>query len=363
MDMISLRRNLIASNLINLAEYTVTGNPVAFTTQIAKPVKSVAVPLSYTQEGSGDPSLSNVRPITGISSFTFTHNNSSIDVVFPALGKNLCPPPVKGVGVDGSDGHETTSATRATTDYIPVDFATNPNYKFSGMPNTLTMWVSGYNANKEFVGRTSSDKRLAYTISSDKFNQGQPTHTEDVAFVRLTFSAGSGASIDDVDSASIQLEVSNTTTEYEPYCNTVYGGSLDLVSGVLTIDNISATFKISDYTYKTAYTDITFYDFRHVLNKPVINNNHQICSIAKYSWNGETRKDDHFYIYTMNGSPRLMLYLVGTVDETQEFTVVAPVETPFTIQLDPHSITAIKGANTIWTDTTGDLTIKYLNKA
>lgn len=47
-----------------LIDYTVTGNPVSFSTNVAKPL-SVLAAFSPVQAGSGDPSPENVRPITG----------------------------------------------------------------------------------------------------------------------------------------------------------------------------------------------------------------------------------------------------------------------------------------------------------
>ena len=48
-----------------LVEATASGNPATFVTDVARPLKSCTVPISYTQSGSGDPTPSNVRPISG----------------------------------------------------------------------------------------------------------------------------------------------------------------------------------------------------------------------------------------------------------------------------------------------------------
>ena len=48
-----------------LTEYTATGNPVSFETNVAKPLSECLVSFSPVQSGTGDPSPDNVRPITG----------------------------------------------------------------------------------------------------------------------------------------------------------------------------------------------------------------------------------------------------------------------------------------------------------
>lgn len=48
-----------------LVEATASGNPATFVTDVARPLKACTVSFSPVQEGSGDPSPENVRPISG----------------------------------------------------------------------------------------------------------------------------------------------------------------------------------------------------------------------------------------------------------------------------------------------------------
>ena len=43
-------------------------------------------------------------------------------------------------------------------------------------------------------------------------------------------------------------------------------------------------------------------------------------------------------------------------------TFVYEIDEPFTIQLDPVTIQTLIGNNTVWTDTNGTNTVKYLSK-
>ena len=48
-----------------LSEYEITGNPVAFATNVQKPLSAFTIPFLPVQSGTGDPSPENVRPISG----------------------------------------------------------------------------------------------------------------------------------------------------------------------------------------------------------------------------------------------------------------------------------------------------------
>lgn len=58
--------------------YTVTGNPVSFDTNLAKPLRGMVIPFSPIQEGTGDPSPSNVRSISGWDGLTAWRSGKNI---------------------------------------------------------------------------------------------------------------------------------------------------------------------------------------------------------------------------------------------------------------------------------------------
>ena len=60
----------------NLVEYSVTGNPATFTTDVARELTAFTIPFTPIQSGSGDPSPDNVRPITGITGLTVYHSGA-----------------------------------------------------------------------------------------------------------------------------------------------------------------------------------------------------------------------------------------------------------------------------------------------
>ena len=307
---------------------------------------------------------------TESSDFVPYNNSTSYTIILPALGKNLCSPVIKGVSIGGDTGAESTSATRATTNFIPVDFTANPNYRFSGLPNSLTMWVNAYDSNLGSLGRTSSDKRTAYTISADKFNQGTITGAGNIAYIRLTFSAGTNDDINDVDSAQIQLETGDTTTTYEPYDNTLYGGTFNLTTGTLTINRVSKTYTgASDENWNVQNTDtgINFYIMTPNTWKWNTSINDFLCNMAASTdslINGTAR-----ITYTGNLNVCIgSLINISTVEafkewlSTHNLQIVTTLVQPYTISLPPLEVKVLKNINTFASNANGLIKIEnYIN--
>lgn len=84
-------KNLLAvkaatGELPELTEYTATGNPATFETNQSRLLTSFEIPFMPIQEGSGDPSPDNVRPIIGWAGITITANGQTIMVLLDAHG-------------------------------------------------------------------------------------------------------------------------------------------------------------------------------------------------------------------------------------------------------------------------------------
>lgn len=74
-----------AGELPPINEYTVTGNPAEFSTNLARSLQSFEIPFSPVQSGSGDPSPSNIRPISGWAGLTINANNNLIMVEWQSV--------------------------------------------------------------------------------------------------------------------------------------------------------------------------------------------------------------------------------------------------------------------------------------
>lgn len=81
MDMMQIRRQML---MATPHEATASGNPATFDTDGVWPLKSLKVGFEPVQEGSGDPSPDNVRPITGWAGANVTVNEDVLDIAFPS---------------------------------------------------------------------------------------------------------------------------------------------------------------------------------------------------------------------------------------------------------------------------------------
>lgn len=216
----------------NLPKVTSEGTSVTLT-----PTKKGK--LSLVEKGNsiqeGTPTPSTPIPIKSV-----TGNNNVV-----VNNKNLFTGLVKGKRINTTTGAEETNNNGSISDYIAVDFNTNPNYYLSGLTNTLNCFVGAYNSNKQFLGRTGANAILFLSLNKNSFTGGTPQGTGDIAYLRVTqyVTTGNTGTIDDIDNLKIQLEVGNSATSYEEHKET----TLPLNLGTIELNKIGT---YQDYIYK-----------------------------------------------------------------------------------------------------------------
>lgn len=281
------------------------------------PIKSCVVSIEPIQEGEGDPSPENVRPISGRTGLSVTR-----------VGKNLFPYSVieayTYAWYDGSK--ELADAvypvfisggkkyvmqwTNANTDAKPLIRAWRDSGELLvNLPNVLNARM--LNSNIIFSYQSTPCYYNSSITSSENACLIEPT--EDL-WVDIRAQSGKGT----LD--SVQLELNSRATDYEPYkgetysvnleteAGTVYGGTLDIVSGKLIVDR--------------GY-------------------------IASY--NGETLPST--WISDRD------VYSAGTTP-TIGAQVVYKLATPTEIQLTSQEVRTLLGENNIWSDA-GSMAVEY----
>ena len=523
----------------SLVEDTATGNPVAFNTNVAKPLNSVVVPLTYTQSGTGDPSPSNVRPISGLSSLFCVHTKknmakirgySATNINYPGSG-NMTNNYGTSINTNQPGDSVVITQSTSTTDYSKASYRNgyftvllepycvvdNARYDISfrvtnitGNPldATLSNWhilraaggseyeatevkddviifknvlykemsptarysweirncamsctvsefmITPANTNDgvyeaydgakldvvfpalgknllEVTANSKTEAGVTYTVnpngtitfsgtatgysnlvvgtadisSAEKVRisglKGNATNIVWDSFNLydanniLVESVSGGGSVDNktVDltqyptavkmrvvirrsgnlatsgTAYPMVEIGETASAFEPYCNSVYGGSLDLVSGVLTLTHAYRKFTgASDESWAVneSHTGFACAQWTEVKDKGVT-----ACNMSP-SNNSKGDFPSFGYVYNQNSSYNIRTCLVDEAMTAAQFKawlaehpleLICPLVNPVTVQLTPAQASAFVGANTVWTDTTGNLTIKYLNKA
>ena len=334
-------------------EATATGNPLVFTTDLARPLKSLLIPFTPQQEGTGDPSPSNVRSIIPWNGLT----------VFGG-GKNLLNVADRQSGYISSAGVVVLDNTNVSFGYVFLK--ANTVYTASTSVIVENIGTCLFETDKTTViSRQNNVQRTSITIPAD---------TKD-RYLRIWINYDGGTELNNKTDSEIvalfapQIEAGQTATAYEPYRpitetdivfpSPVYGGTLDVVSGVLTVTHGVIAKTWGDFTNKTSLGDNT----RGTLNissypsKPSSEAVDAKCNIAPRGTGWST---DSIHFYTNEGS--CIVFLPNGTDASTEIQIVYPLATPRTIQLTPQQITALVGDNTIWSDTNGDLTAVYLKK-
>lgn len=200
------RRNLVFC----LVERTLTGNPITLNIlgNLTPEVTELKVTMNPIQSGSGEPSTTNIRPITGRTEASVTRT-----------GKNLFD---KSTSVDGyrldSTGQPFPDVSFSISDYIRA--FPNTNY-VKNEPISINIPFCFYDMEKNFIVRYTSGN---YVVSPSN-----------AYYMRLAFIP--------TNKDTLQVEIGSTATAYEPYqgeththtySDTIYGGVDDFVNGGLT---------------------------------------------------------------------------------------------------------------------------------
>ena len=159
------------------------------------------------------------------------------------------------------------------------------------------------------------------------------------------------------------------TVSWQTEAGTVYGGSLNAKTGVLTVEYILVTGRWGDLP--EAYSSETIIERILILNATTYGTadtgwvNTCACNVAKRAWAGTANETPHFYIgiSPSYGTCVAYIYLPAATSDDITIKVAAKLKEPTTVQLDPVVIKTLIGKNNIWTDTTEDITVTYLKKS
>lgn len=144
------------------------------------------------------------------------------DVNVIVTNKNLFTGLVKGISIN-SMGEVVEKDTGSASNFIKVDFDKNSRYYLSGLTNTLNSYVSFYNKDKQYLGRTAGDPHSFISFGANSFSTKVENY-EDIEDKNIKFIKVSQyeidtsiGTIDDIDNLQVQLETGSTSTAYVPH--------------------------------------------------------------------------------------------------------------------------------------------------
>lgn len=372
MDLMDYRRKIIA-NSPHLK--SASGAVASFSDGADLPLKSLLVDIEPVQSGTGDPSPTNIRPISGWSAVKVTRTGKNLwhpVSSYPATGNSI----TYSLNADGSI-HVQGTASGQSNNY-PI-----PSNGMSVKGGTYTMSVKTTDPNIHFIfGGGNGTSGVTYT---DMVNGSVKTFTTSGGttghnIIRIN----SGATVN--GDIYIQLERGTVATEWELYVGqdvtislgqTVYGGTLNPLTGVLTVDRqffeLDGNSNVTKGSSGSASASEAFPYWATIYipcNNATTNYSawrfsHGKCQSAAYSGIFRIFKTNNTTIQATIGTDALLsttadakAWLQAQKDNGTPLQIVAELTEPITIQLTPHQIRSLYGNNTIFADT-GNVALEY----
>ena len=215
-----------------------------------------------------------------------------------------------------------------------------------------------YDANKNFLSYS--------TVQVGTFTVGATT-----AYIRFwrtatTYNNDISINYPSTDTSYHAYDTNSTTyaVSWQTEAGTVYGGNLDLTSGVLTVTHKADN--LSDKTFSTRYTGTTNKTLSATVSSLYVRANpemkaEQYSYIEQSSASNLSNPDAKTVgIYSYNGGVSDdTIYIVCPIAETPQGKLMYKLATPVTYQLTPVQVQALLGVNNIFNDTNGDTEVKY----
>ena len=320
---------------------TVSGSIVTFDGTAGTSIKSLVAQIEPKQEGSGDPSPTNVRPISGWSGVNVSQTPYPQTEKHTITGKNLYNAP------------NNTNGT-----IIPCHIDANQSFVASA---NISCGIRYYNVNKTQIDfwsslpNTSEDGRKYRVISSS-------TAIEYVEFY------GSGSIKD------LMVELGSAPSPYEPYGEgynipfkdsegnpiTVYGGEIDVVSGKLTIGREAPTLNEMNISHLDSGYFICYP--LHALKRYGTNAGQpDAISSCFYRRAGsaliDNLQDNIFTVASANIDESVMAIRANNYSSVADLKsalgtnrICYELATPIEITLTPTEVNTLLGTNNIWAD-------------
>ena len=334
--------------IVNVAGYGLADMPggaiASFSDGAALPLNKLKVSIDPVQSGSGDPSPTNIRPISGWDSV--------------------------GVGVCGKNFYSATLADYSSAQVVGVGLATFYPVKVPyGTYTISTNAPTGY----IWAGTDIYDSATLPRVYEGKPN----TVTTDIIWVGLLTSDMSSAY-----AYNIMINQGSTPSSYEPYNgndfiiqlgDTYYGASLDVVNGVLTLSKILYTYDGSQdeqwnkYNSGSASAYAMTITIPNAIKIPLGIQTIQ-CNELEPIVNTATWGDyDNFVSMSAGSNTQIMcgIRTITTVEDWKTYLASNPLqvmgilETPIVISVQPTSIKSLEGVNNIFADTGNILEGQY----
>lgn len=344
-------------------EKTVSGPIASFSDGAALPVKDLTAQIVATQGGSGDPSPTNIRPIVGGGSITITGASSNVWSAIDIINQG-------GISATGGDS-STNQEKRCRSSFLGV--AQNTTYTIACAEGVEIGAVHYYARNT----RASWLYRDALVGSPVTFTTPTGCH-----YIRVLFLSANGGT-DDItpeDVGDVMLNVGSTALPYEAAirnnvsvnweteAGTIYGGTLNVTTGALTVTHghvtLDGTETVTPPPMPPVGARVWLWTISGVLTNEGVRNGNIIADRLR-GVNGNTTSP---YCVRISAASDLALYMptdtFHSAEDVSEWlvnnnvSIAYELASPTTYQLTPTEVSTLLGQNNVWSNT-GDIAVTY----
>ena len=345
---------------------TKSGAVVALESDGGDKVTSLVAQIEPVQAGSGDPSPTNVRPITGWTAANVNVAGKNL------LGNSLTSQTKNGVTATvRDDGSVVLNGTAsAQTDFI---FYAAPSvtqgFKGSFVMNGIEGGSgSTYSMGARIRNTATNANRYVYAFNGDK----AVATSDDEVINRVYISVYSNANVDNVIIRPMLRLATETDATYEPYkghkvtvsfgsAGTVYGGTLDVVTGVLTVKWAAARIGALAWGYNSTGK----YFYTSSANKAAGSFNIMSDIYATATIDDVSKMGD-YHVKGSAGNNNIYVtdsrYTTAadfkTANDQKYVYLELPASAYSTYNLTAQQVELLTGNNNVWADT-GDITLTY----
>ena len=339
----ALEKNSKATVIIDTASGAIANFPDGADDLV---MHNVVAEINPAQSGSGDPSPSNIRPISGWTGCNVTRT-----------GKNLLP---------NQKVQDTAYRVRLGESVVgDGNFFKAGTYRISyALTDGTSSQVPFWRTFKNGVNGAVNNSRIV-------------TLTEDT-IVKIWLYDSNGISVNSI--AWAMLELGSTATTYEPYiasttasiswqteAGTVYGGTIDVATGLLTVDRAMVTMTGADVKF-VGQESALWRIYTDALNDRFAGANVPYSISNKYSYvqaYTSINQINNSYGFSANiGQIFIHDDTFTSLDDIKASLNSSPLEivytlaTPQTYQLTPQQLKTLLGTNNVWADT-GNVSVTY----
>ena len=322
--------------------------------------------ITATQAGEGDASPENIRPIIGCDSLTINRAQKNLlDINAVDLVSVFDDKPTDkryGIRKIYGAGKYTMSCKAHNSAYVYAK-----RIKADGTLGDLIYLLTPTLARSITLDLAANEGILIYNASGDSNKE-----------ITLQIFAN----------AEIQIEMGETATAYEPPMSgttitaempdTVYGGSYDFATGLLTLTHIRKVLRATDISYKYGTSMAGWQTSSFVTKVDTSLAVGRMTSISSHfkntidaAYNAASARHG---IFSDHPTITTKYFAWGTPDATltdfqnwleEQYTAGTPVmlvcqlKEPQTIQLTPQQLELLNGYNNVWSDT-GNTTLSYI---